>query len=92
MASCRLDIDPGLLERFHLIQQRRRIDHHAISDHGLDAGTQNAARNQFKNELAFSNEDGVTGIMAALIARHDGELLGEQVDYFALPLIAPLRA
>ena len=51
--------------------QRRGIDHHAIADDGLDAGPQNAARNQLENELLGADEDGVSGVVAALVAGHD---------------------
>ena len=47
----RLDVDAGRFERGDFFQQRGRIDHHAIADHGLNPGAQNAARNQFQNEF-----------------------------------------
>ena len=37
-------------------------------------------------------DDGVAGVVAALVAGDDVEPLGEQVDDLALPLVAPLGA
>ena len=34
----------------------------------------------------------VSGVVAALITRHDVEVFGKEIDYLALTLIAPLRA
>jgi hypothetical protein len=36
--------------------------------------------------------DGMTGVVAALIAGHDIGPLGEEVDHLALALVAPLGA
>ena len=58
----------------------------------VHARPQNAAGNQLQNELLFPDEDRVAGVVAALIARHDVEALGEQIDDFAFALVAPLRA
>ena len=65
------DVDAGLLQFFHLVDQRRGIDHHAVADDGLNAGPQNAARNQLENELPGADEDGVSGVVAPLVASHD---------------------
>ena len=45
-----------------------------------------------KNEFLAVDDDGVAGIVSAGIARHDGEVLGKDVDDFAFALIAPLGA
>ena len=46
----------------------------------------------FKYKLLFADEDGVAGVVAALIARHDIEVLGEEIDDLSLAFVAPLRA
>ena len=84
--------DAGRFQRLDLAQQRRRIDHQAVADHGLLARAQNAARNQLQNELLLADEDRVAGVVAALIARHDVESLGEEIDDLAFALVAPLGA
>ena len=87
-----LDVDAGGFERRHLLEQRRQIDHHAVADHRLHARAQNAARDQLEHELLLPDEDGVAGVVPALIARHDVEALGKQIDHFAFAFVAPLRA
>ena len=71
------DVDARLRKHFYLVDQSRRIHNHAVSDDGLDAGTQNPARNQLQNEFFLTDENRVTGIVAPLVARHDRKLLGE---------------
>ena len=44
MRSCFAHVDAGRLQHCHFLEQRGQIDHHAVADHGLDAGAQNAAR------------------------------------------------
>ncbi len=85
-------VDAGGFERAHLVQQRRRIDHHAIADDRLHSRPQYAARNQLENELLLANKDRVPGVVTTLVARNDIEILGEEVDNLALPLVAPLGA
>ena len=55
-------------------------------------GPQNAARNQLQDELLVADEDGVAGVVAALVARHDVEAFGEEIDDLPLALVAPLGA
>ena len=71
-------------------QQRRRIEHQPVADHGLLAGPQNAARNQLQDELPVADENRVAGIVPALITRHDIEALGEQIDDLPLAFVSPL--
>ncbi len=92
MASCFATSIPAFLQDFHFIQQRRRIDHHAVPDHSLDSRPQYAARNQLQNEFLLADEHRMAGIVTALIARHDGEFLGEKVNHLPLAFVAPLRA
>ena len=91
-AQLAADVDAGGFQRGHLVEQAREIYHHAVADDGLDAGAQDAAGDQLQNKLLFPDKDGVAGVVAALIARHDVEALGKQVDHFAFAFVAPLRA
>ena len=86
------DRDAGRFQSIDLAQQRGGVDDQAVADHGLLPGTQNAARDQFQNELLFADENRVAGIVPALIARHDVELFREEIDDFAFTLVAPLGA
>ena len=92
MRELPLHVDARRFERLDLIQQRRRIDHHAVADHRLHARPQNAARNQLQDEFLLADEYGVAGVVPALIARHDVEVLREQVDDLPFALVSPLRA
>jgi hypothetical protein len=53
---------------------------------------EDAGRDQVEDVLALSDDDGVTRIRAALVARDDVDMFAEAVDNFTLPLIAPLGA
>ena len=84
--------DAGRFQHAHFFQQRRQIDHHAVADHSLTPGRRMPLGNQLQNELLLADEDRVPGVVAALIARHNIEALGKQIDDFAFALVAPLRA
>ena len=45
-----------------------------------------------EDEGLVAVDDGVAGVVAALVAGHDVEPLRQQVDDLALPLVAPLGA
>src|SRR5262249_46497494 len=85
------NLDPGALECFHFIEQRARIDHHAIADNGLYPA-ENTTRDQLQDIFPIANKDRVAGIMATLVSRDNIEAIREKVDNFAFSLIAPLRA
>ena len=89
-AGRRRRAEPG--ELVELGEQRLRIDDHAVADDAGDAGMQDAGRNQVQDELLAVDVDGVARVVAALVARHDGEARRQQVDNLALALIAPLGA
>ena len=55
-------------------------------------GTQNAARDQFEDELLFADENRMARIVAALIAGDDIEPFREEIDDLAFTLVAPLGA
>ena len=52
----------GRFQRSISAEQRRRIDHQSVADHGLLAGAQNAAWNQLQDEFLFADENRMTGI------------------------------
>ena len=45
---------------------------------------------QMQDEALLTDEDGVAGVVAAVVAGHHLHLVGEQVDDLPLPLVAPL--
>src|SRR5262249_58406188 len=77
-------------------EQSRRMNQNAIADDGGLARMGDARRNQVQNEFmidfATANDDGVAGVMAALIASDDVEMWREQVNDLAFAFISPLRA
>ena len=68
------------------------VDHHAGTHHVHGFIAQDAGGEQIQNELALVVDDGVSGVIAALIAHDDVVLLAEQVDHAALALVAPVDA
>ena len=88
----RFDGNAGRRQGVDLLDQRRGIDDDAVADDGFHAVAQDAAGNQLENELLLADKNRVPGIVAALIARDDVEMLGKQVDNFAFAFIAPLSA
>ena len=53
---------------------------------------QNAAGHQAQDKLAVANQNGMAGVVAALVADHVVEVAGKQVNQLALAFVAPLRA
>ena len=86
------NIDPGFSKRLDFSYQRRRINHHAHSDHRLLLGTKNAAGDQLQNVFLFSDDDCVPGIVAAGHAHDVVERTGKVVHDLAFAFITPLRA
>ena len=74
------------------LEQRERVDHQAVADDGDFARMQNAAGDQPQHEFAVADQDGVAGVMAALIADDVVETVRQQIDQFAFAFVAPLRA
>ena len=72
------------------LDQRLRIDHHAIADDGELAAAHHAGGQQRQFVDRAVDDQGVAGIMAALEADDDVGLLGEPVDDLALAFVAPL--
>ena len=87
-----VDLDAGCAQRVDFLHEGERIEHHAVADDAAAAFAQHAARNQLQDELLAVDGDGVSGVVAAGIARHNFEALGEHVNDFAFAFVAPLRA
>ncbi len=54
-------------------------------------GIQDARRDEVKLEDLVAADDGVAGVVAALVADDHRDLLGEEVGRLALALVAPLQ-
>jgi hypothetical protein len=88
----RANRDALSLQLGDFVEERLRIDHHAIADHRQLRRPQHAGRQQ-RQFVGFAIDDqGVAGIMTALEAYDDVSLLRQPVDDLALPFVAPLGA
>ncbi len=87
-----VDLDADPRELVHLGEERLRIDDHAVADDAGDARVQDARRDQVQDEFLALHVYRVAGVVAALIARDDGEVRRQQIDDLAFALVAPLRA
>ena len=86
------DRDALFLERGDFVEQRMRVEHHAIADDRQFARPHHAGGQQRKLVGGPVDHQRVAGIMAALEADDDVGLLGEPVDDLAFALVAPLGA
>ena len=86
------DIDALFLEMGDLVEQRLRVEHHAIADDRQLSRPHDARGQQRELVGGAIDHQGVAGIMAALEADDDVGLLGQPIDDLALALVAPLGA
>ena len=68
------------------------VQDHAIADHIEFRGPKDAAGHQMQNVLGAAADHCVSGVVAALGAHYHIAHLGEIIDDFAFPFIAPLGA
>ena len=88
--AAREEPTPGQLG--DLVEQRVRIDHHAVAEHARLAGVTHPGRHQMRHELLPVDDQRVPGVGTAA-ETHDGVGgLGVQVHHLALALVAPLGA
>lgn len=86
-------VDVTILESAQFGEQHTGVDDDAVADDVVDAGGQDSRRDQVQGErLTVRQNDGVTCVVAALIANHPLQLLAEQIGRFTLALVAPLGA
>ena len=57
---------------------------------GMQCGIEHAGGNQRERDLLVADDDGVAGVVAALVANHEVGGLGEVVGDPALALVTPL--
>ena len=88
--ALRRDIDPLPLEPVDLLEQRVRIDHDAVADHGQLPRPHHARRQQRQLVGDPVDDQRVARIMSTLEANDDVGLLRQPVDDFPLSLVPPL--
>ena len=84
--------DALALERVELVQEHAGVDHDPVSDDRRDVFVEDPARHELESERLAVHDDGVTGVVAALVADDQVHLLGDEVGELPLSLVAPLRA
>ena len=84
--------DPALLERRDLLDEEREVDDRPGAEHADRVRVEDAGRDEVELEGALFVDDGVSGVVAALVADDEIRLLREEVRDLALALVAPLRS
>ena len=87
-----VNMHAGRTQRVHFLQEGEGIEYNPIPDYAAAPFAQHAAWDELKDELLALDRDRVSRIMAARIASHDVEALGENVNDLAFAFVAPLRA
>ena len=87
-----VDIDAEVAQLGDFLEEGDGIEDHAVADDAFASRAEHAAGNELQYEFLPADDDGVSGVVAAGIARHGGEALAEHVDNLALALVAPLGA
>jgi hypothetical protein len=76
----------------YFLEEGNGIQNHSVSDDGLTAGPQYAARDQLQDKTLLVNGHRMTGVVAARVSGYDGEIVREYVDNLAFAFVTPLRA
>ncbi len=84
------DAHTRLAESGALIVKVLKVDDHAVADDIDGRFAQYAGGQEVENELALLIDDGVPGVIAALIAADDVIIRGKQIDHAPLTLVAPV--
>ncbi len=87
-----IDVDPQVAQLADFLKEGQRVEHHPVADDGTAVRTQNSARDQLQNEFLPADDDRMSGVVTARIARHHRKPLGKNVDDLSLSLVAPLGA
>ena len=82
----------ALLQRVDLLEQRLRVDDHAVADDGGDVRGEHTGREDVQRVLLLADHDRVAGVVAALVPDDVLHAVPEQVGRLALTLVAPLGA
>ena len=82
----------GLGEVADLLEQLGNVQRHAVADHIHRARIAGAGGEKMQREFAVVVDDGMACVGPALEPDHHVRLLGEQIRYLALSLVAPVCA
>jgi hypothetical protein len=84
-------VHPHAFECLDLLEQSRRVNHHAVADHAIGPRPTNPRRYQRQLVRHAVNHDGVPGIGPALVPHHHIVLIAKQIDDLPLRLVTPLQ-
>ena len=85
------DVDAARHEHVQLVDEGDRVDDDAVADDRGDVRVEHTGRGQAELEDLVAADDGVAGVVAALVAHDHRDLLGQEVGRLALALVAPLE-
>ncbi len=88
----RRDFNPFCRNLLNLVEQRPRVNHHAIADHRQLARPQDARWQKRQLVGHAINHQRMAGIVPALVAHHRVGTLRQPVHNLAFALVAPLCA
>jgi hypothetical protein len=83
--------DAARLQAVDLADHAGRVEHDAARHHAGHAVAEDAAGDQRQLPGLATGDHGMAGVRAARVADDDFVILGEDVDEFALGLVAPLQ-
>ena len=86
----RTELDASLLKLLQFADQRDGIHDNAVADDALLVRVQNARRCEMEYIAVLAHLDGVTRIVAALVADNPVHFLREDINDLPLPLVSPL--
>ena len=66
-----VDVDAQFAKLADLLEKRHRVKHDAVADDAAAIGPQHTTGNQLEDKFLTANDDGVSGIVAARVARDD---------------------
>jgi len=78
-------------QHVELGDEGHRVDHDTIADERRDVRIEHARWRELQLEDLVAAHDGVTGVVATLVAHDHGGLLGQEIGRLALALVAPLE-
>ncbi len=84
--------DPARLQPVDLPEKHLEVDHHTIADHRGAGRGQDPAGQEMQGVFLTVDDDGMTGVVAAIELHHIVDVRAHEVGRLALALIAPLGA
>ena len=84
--------DPLGLQDLYLLYQHLRVDHDPAAYYAGLSRVEYARRQEVEDELLFTHDDGVPGVVAPLEADDYVCAIGKDIDYLPLAFVPPLGA